>query len=342
MDILPRLRQLFLISALLSSGAAFALIVPPLSEVETLNQQNDFAGALDDMLNGIHDNGWPRRPRRSLVISRIYRHTSTFSVGLTASALGIGFTLSREALFALNWKSHLLIIRHSPQAEYLLAQQNDGLIQLAEHEKSPLFAECTYSASASGSIELVGNVSLFGVSCKNKEELEQQLRVEQGSKFFRIKNGDSIPYLQELCFKHFKDFVEVKVTEDLKNIIVSNIFLLGEGVNTNQQKAIRKALYGYPEKTFLINKRTIEVFPASTYKDSKGRFNVRGSLLDKKIWGLNTTIVYQLVYQNGHLDRAHYHAYTAFGESSSNTIVDALKEFVEALGSEALLHGGAA
>jgi hypothetical protein len=284
----------------------------------------------------------PKRPRRSAGFSKQFKNSATFVVGLKTQALGLSFGTTVETSFALSWKENMVLVRHSPHGESPIMKETDGSIRLNWHEDAQIIALCSYKASAKGGISLVGRTSFFGNGLKSREEMEEALSIEQGSKYFVVYPEDSIASLQEKCFTHFKNHVQESVIQDLKNLIQANIFFLHDSAYSNEQKAVECALHGPDSQVFTIKNRKFRIEIAKSFTTLNQHLVVKGRLHEVVKWWPDKQISYFLLYHDGILISSSYSITTIFGSVEDNALSADVRYLAELIGAEAVLQSASA
>jgi hypothetical protein len=284
----------------------------------------------------------PDRPRRSVTLKKEYINSTNFTVGLNVVGLGgveLGGTFN--TVFSLNVLENLVLVRHSPRGEKPLYTAADGSQHLNWDDEFPIVGMCTYKAGVTGSYGLVGTTTFFGNGVRHKEDFEQGLSIEQGSKYFAVQPEDSIASLQSKCFDHFNMQVKDSVSAELKKIIRANIFYINKSSQSDEYRAIQTALYGPYGQVYKIGKRTLSIGRAYFSRHQNGIFMVKGEVSEVLPLWTNNSVTYSIRYKDGIVTASFFHISNFFGGRRDQALVNDIKPLVEMIGAEALLQFGA-
>jgi hypothetical protein len=143
---------------------------------------------------------------------------------------------------------------------------------------------CSYSASVKVGTRFLGEISLFGTGVSDQTDLQQNIEVNQGSNFFKLRPGDTVPALQDLCLKFFRDEVRDSVVEDLKSLVKLAVTYDGP-TQSDLKRALEAALFGPKAWDLGLHGHVWNVEPAVT-RSENGAFVVEGTLERTLPWYL--------------------------------------------------------
>jgi len=266
------------------------------SSIQPKNPYEQLGGMAEEKAN------MPPDPSREATFVNRKRNATVFSVGIRGGILGTEAALSTQVKFAMNWESTLILIRHTPnQQDQIIVTDEDGVFRLNYVQGVAFVGSCSFKASATGSVNLVGSLKVFGSGVENTTEMESSLTTNAKSGFFNIKAEDDVNELQSRCEK-----VRDSVTNDLKALIANNVVLTGKGQDpSGEQNAVNAALEGPELKDVNVYGHRWNVKPAQIEKNGS-ILRVTGQLSYRKQVVADDQIFYSIEIDNGEVTSAKY------------------------------------
>lgn len=228
--------------------------------------------------------GWPAMPRRTACITESLINEASFKLGLKPTILGATAGATTTVTFGLSYHSTLLLLRTAVPDDDRFIVTVDGQDVLNVKPGVDFVGLCSYAASVRVGTRFLGEISLFGTGVSDQTDLQQSIEVNQGSNFFEVRQGDTVPALQDLCLSVFRDKVRDSVIADLKSLVKAAV--THDGSKQSELKtALEAALFGPTAWDLDILGHTWNVEQART-RDEGGAFVVEGAIERTLPWYL--------------------------------------------------------
>jgi hypothetical protein len=237
------------------------------------DKEADFVQSLFKSYEGAP--GWPAMPRRTACITESLSNEASFKLGLKPNVLGAEAGATTSVTFGLSYYSTLLLLRTAVPGDDRFIVTKDGQDVLNVKPGVDFVGLCSYAASVKVGTRFLGEISIFGTGVSDQTDLQKNVEVNQGSNFFEVREGDTVPALQELCLTTFRDEVRDSVIEDLKSLVKASVTYDGPK-QSDLKRALQAALFGPKTWGLSIFGHDWNVEQALT-RTEKGTFFVEGA-----------------------------------------------------------------